>query len=265
MLTYDITSFFDTIPHAHLIQTMCTLHVPLPLVKWVYSFLQNRKAMVRLDRKQDPLSYINTGVPQGSCTSPILAAYFTAPLSEAIHTGAMTKLNQLASIANNIQTKQAAIAPHTLYVNDRSISASAYSREEATQIVKSAFESAHKWLWEQGLKMDQVKCKLIHFTKSNRGRHEGPGLLITIPTNIEGELRTLTPLKLIKYLSVWLDSCLTLTEHVRRATSKAMTAAHSLRLLGNSKRGIHQMLWCQLYYGVILLITTYSLPLYWCS
>ncbi len=148
MLTYDITSFFDTIPHAHLIQTMCTLHVPLPLVKWVYSFLQNRKAMVRLDRKQDPLSYINTGVPQGSCTSPILVAYFTAPLGEAIHTGAMTKLNQLTSITNNIQTKWAAIAPHTLYVDDRSISTSAYSREEATQLMKSAFESAHNWLWE---------------------------------------------------------------------------------------------------------------------
>src|SRR5260370_21727007 len=146
MLMYDITGFFDTIPHAHLIQTMCTLHIPLPLVKWVYSFLQNRKAMVRLDRKQDPLSYINTGVPQGSCTSPILVAYFTAPLSKAIHTGAMTKLNQLASIANNIQTKQAAIAPHTLYVNDRSISAAEYSREESTQIIKSACESPHNRL-----------------------------------------------------------------------------------------------------------------------
>ena len=89
--------------------------------------------------------------------------------------------------------------------------------------------------------------------------------MITIPMNIEGELRTLTPLKLIKYLSVWLDSCLTLTEHVRRATSKAMTAAHSLRLLGNSERGIHQMLWCQLYYSAILPIATYGLPLYWCS
>src|SRR5258708_28633084 len=113
--------------------------------------------------------------------------------------------------------------------------------------------------------MDQVKCELIHFTKSNRGRHKGPGPSITIPTNIEGESRTLTPSKLIKYLSVWLDSCLTLTEHVRRATSKVMTAAHSLRLLRNFKRGIHRMLWRQLYFSTILPIATYGLPLYWCS
>ncbi len=44
-----------------------------------------------------------------------------------------------------------------------------------------------------------------------------------------------------------------------------MTAAHSLRLLGNSERGIHQTLWRQLYYGAILPITLYSLPLYWKS
>ncbi len=46
---------------------------------------------------------------------------------------------------------------------------------------------------------------------------------------------------------------------------KAMTVAHSLRLLGNSKRGIHQTLWRQLYYSAILPITLYGLPLYWRS
>ncbi len=51
----------------------------------------------------------------------------------------------------------------------------AHTREEATQIVRAAFETAHSRLKERGLKMDQVKCELIHFTKSNRGRHRnGP-------------------------------------------------------------------------------------------
>ncbi len=102
MLTYDITGFFDTIPHSYLIETMCTLHIPLPLVQWTYSFLQNRKATIRLDEKQDPLSPINTGVPQGSCASLILAAYFTAPLNEAIHAGTITRLMNLTHTLNDI-------------------------------------------------------------------------------------------------------------------------------------------------------------------
>ncbi len=83
-LTYDITRLLDTIPHLYLIQTLCMLHIPLTLVQWTYSFLQDRKASISLDGKKDPLAPINTGVPQGLCTLPILAAYFTAHLSEAI-------------------------------------------------------------------------------------------------------------------------------------------------------------------------------------
>ena len=32
MLTFDITGFFDTIPHAHLIDTLRNCHIPLPIV-----------------------------------------------------------------------------------------------------------------------------------------------------------------------------------------------------------------------------------------
>jgi len=51
MLTYDIMGFFDTIPHAYLIHTMCTLHVPLPPVRWTYSFLHDRESSISLDGK----------------------------------------------------------------------------------------------------------------------------------------------------------------------------------------------------------------------
>ncbi len=63
--------------------------------------------------------------------------------------------------------------------------------------------------------------KVLTYTlhKSNRGCHEGPGPLITIPMNVEGEMRTLTPSKIIKYLGMWIDSRLTLTEHVRTSAN----------------------------------------------
>src|SRR5258708_35195984 len=91
------------------------------------------------------------------------------------------------------------------------------------------------------------------------------GPSITIPMNMEGVSCSIAPSKTIKYLGMWIDSHLTLNEHVRKATSKAMSVAHSLRLIGNSKRGIHQTLWRQLYYGTILPIALYRLPLYWRS
>ncbi len=187
------------------------------------------------------------------------------PLNEAI-IGTQSKLTVHKNISDDLCTNHSALFPHTLYVDDGSISTAAHTREEATQIVKATFKTAHAWLCKRGLKTDQVKCELIHFTKSNRGRHTGPGPSITIPTNMEGETRSLTLAKTIKYLGMWIDSQLTLTKHIRRATTKAMTAAHSLKLLSsNSERGIHQTLWRQLYYGAILPITLYGLPLFWRS
>ena len=187
MLTYDIMGFFDTIPHLYLIHTLHELHVPLAMVQWTYSFLQNRKASISLDGKKDSLSPINMGVPQGLCALLILAAYFMAPLSKAITSGTQMRLTDHPTTLTNLCLNHSALSPHTLYVDDRSISASAHTREESTQIIRSAFVSAHDWLKKRGLKTDQVKCELIHFTRSNRGRHTGPGPSISIPMNTEGE------------------------------------------------------------------------------
>ena len=128
------------------------------------------------------------------------------PLNEAIIVGAQSKLTIHENISDNLHTNCSALFPHTLYVDDGLISAAAHTREEATQIIKAAFKTAHTWLHKRGLKTDQVKCELIHFTKSNRGRHTGPGPCITIPTNMEGETRSLTLAKTIKCLGMQINS-----------------------------------------------------------
>ncbi len=49
MLTFDITGFFDTIPHSHLLDTLQRFHIPIPIVKWMKSFLLGHKAAICLD------------------------------------------------------------------------------------------------------------------------------------------------------------------------------------------------------------------------
>ena len=41
MLTFDITGYFDFIPHSYLINTLCDFHIPIPIVRWVISFIQD--------------------------------------------------------------------------------------------------------------------------------------------------------------------------------------------------------------------------------
>src|SRR5258705_459792 len=112
------------------------------------------------------------------------------------------------------------------------------------------------------LTMDQVKNELIHFTKSMRGRHAGISPAATIPTNNPNEMKTTQPAKVIWYLGIWLDAQLNFGKHVRKITLKAIRAAHTLRLLGNSIKGIHQTHARQLYYGAILPVAKYELSVF---
>ena len=169
MLTFDITGFFDTIPHAHLLNTLRKFHIPIPIVKWVKLFLIGRKAAICLDGKRDELKEVRTGVLQGSCASPILAAYFTAPLGNAIKQGFESSIERDPELSNALNPLKNNLVPLTLYVDDGSIAASARDHTTTTRMVEIAFGEAHRWLTTRGLKLDQVKNKLIHFTRSKRG------------------------------------------------------------------------------------------------
>jgi hypothetical protein len=110
--------------------------------------------------------------------------------------------------------------------------------------VKIAFQSTHNWLRERGLKTDPVKNELMHFTQTRTGKNAGTGPSITIPSHTNNTTKMVNPASLMRYLGIWFDLQLKFTEHVKRATSKAASAAQALRMLGNSERGLHQTHFC---------------------
>ena len=99
--------------------------------------------------------------------SPILAAYFTAPMGNEVKMNMIVELAHRPKLSTIVESGKAHINPLTLYVDDSSIVASAPDQETGSKLVEIAFSMAHKWLATCGLKVDQVKSELIHFTKSN--------------------------------------------------------------------------------------------------
>src|SRR5258708_32559065 len=190
MPKFNITRFFDKNLHSYLLDTLRKFHIPIPVVKWVKSFLQGHKAAICLDGKHNELKEVRMGVPQGSCASPILAAYFTAPLGDSIKQGFESTIQQDPELSSALNPLRNSLAPLTLYVDDGSIAASAQDQTTTSKMVEIAFREAHQWLTARGLKLDQVKNELIHFTRSRRGRHAGDGPSVTIPTNTPGEPQT---------------------------------------------------------------------------
>lgn len=79
-LAFDIKGAFDTVTERRLSKRLWEQKIPLPLIRWVRSFLTERKAAIRLDGTTGVQEAIQIGVPQGSPTAPILFMLFTAPL-----------------------------------------------------------------------------------------------------------------------------------------------------------------------------------------
>ena len=152
------------------------------------------------------------------------------------------------------------LSPITLYVDDRAILASGPTLEMTAQLATLAFEEMHNWLSQRGLKTDQVKNELMHFTKSKNCNNNPP---IHIPSNIPGEQKEVTPSRCMRYLRLWFNPQLKFHEHIKIAASKASIATKALRMLGNSTRGLNHLYLRQMYLGAILLIATYGSMAFW--
>src|SRR5258708_30844826 len=55
ILTFDITGFFDMIPHSHLLYTLSSHHKPLPIKKSIHSYLKKPKHTHSLHRNMNKL------------------------------------------------------------------------------------------------------------------------------------------------------------------------------------------------------------------
>ena len=78
MLAIDIKGFFDHVNHDRLIYIIWRMGFPLPLVKWVKSFLTGRSASLRMDGEYSENRPIDIGIPQGSPCSPVLSVIYSS-------------------------------------------------------------------------------------------------------------------------------------------------------------------------------------------
>ena len=85
LITLDISAAFDTIDISILLDRLCCYFgvTGMPL-KWIGSYLEQRKQYVRLNGVDSAIVSLQAGVPQGSVLGPVLFSAFLAPLANVI-------------------------------------------------------------------------------------------------------------------------------------------------------------------------------------
>ena len=204
----DFTGAFDTVWRARLLNKLLVKGLPPGLVKWVKSFLEDRRSFVQLEGGSSKKVRLYDGVPQGSILSPILFAIFIDDLTDAIKaTGA-----RIALYADDV----------AIWTQSTNISIA----EESLQVAVDALE---QWCSSNHLTVSINKTMVSLFTLHN--------LEASAQLNINFQNGNLPFESRPKYLGVTLDRALTFGAHVDTITKNLCSRIKAIQCLASRSWG----------------------------
>ena len=118
--------------------------VPPIYIKWLFRFLQNRKARVRYDGTLGKSKQIYQGLPKGSVLAPLLFLFY---------------INNLADLLPDFNV-------NAMFADDVSILASATTPKEASRQAQRAVHIVVNWSREWKVKLNAEKIEAPFFTSA---------------------------------------------------------------------------------------------------
>jgi ribonuclease HI len=257
-LTFDIKGFFDFVNHDRLISELRRKRIPLQVVKFVKSFLSDRKAAVCIDGIVSDLKDVENGTPQGSPLSPILSAFYAAELLELLE----CKAQELCPPPPGFDPNDKTTKPNLfMYVDDGELYISSPSLLINTQILHSLWcDVIVPWGKRVGLAFDFDKRELMHYTRRKSDNNISPSMTFH---DDDGVTRVVAPQTTVKWLGVYFDRKLLFNHHVKILAGRAGKAVGSLVMLANTVKGLSPHLMRLMYKACVVPVMTYASPVWW--
>ena len=186
---FDLQKAFDSVPHRSLIEKLKFIELDPFLVRWVYSYLIDRKQYVVLNGERSATCNVISSVPQGSVLGPLL---FLIYINDSV---CSTVLD-----GNCI----------SLYADDMSYRIIDNSQD--FDCVQQGIDNIGRWVAENDLHLNSAKCKFMVVTRRRTKGNPIPELLLY------GQ-----PLERVseyKYLGVILSANLSWTPHIEKVVTK---------------------------------------------
>ncbi len=167
-LAFDIKSAFDRVKEARLIERLLQQDIPLPMIRSIALFLNDRAASMRLDGETDDQEPVKIEVPQGLPVAPIFFMLFTAPLFKIL-----TKEEK----KTGIKIRE--------YVDDGLLTARVSKEVTSTAKIQETFAKIEAWAIQNSMVFDQAKFETIHFSRKNHFLNPETVLLTATTASVE--------------------------------------------------------------------------------
>ena len=223
LLAFDLSKAFDRLSHGCLLHTLLNSDLPLNFIRWIKSFLEDRRQRVLFQSAHsDDEARVTSGVPQGSILAPYLFA---------AHIGAL--------MPHSTQS-------HMLkYADDIMILFRFKSSDELSSRSQSEQKNIEHWCEANGLSLNKDKTRLLIFPKNR---------LISLPDNFN-----MNVCDALKVLATVFQSDLLWDKHVNLLTSSASRRLHILRHLKRTPC-VSKTDLIPIYYSLILSVLEYTRP-----
>lgn len=226
----DIQKAFDTVWHDGLFYKLIQLGIPKYLIKFIKSYLAERKFQVIINDSLSNPYEITAGVPQGSILGPILFNIY-------LHDLPRSKDIELA-----------------LFADDTAIIATGKKPASIINKLQRALRQMYKYYTKWKIKINANKCQAVYYTHLRNKPHSCLHYnYIPIEWNPSAQ-----------YLGLTIDSKLTWKEHVYNTTKKSKRIMHEIYSLINTNSRLSTKNKLLLYNTVIRPVLTYGSTA-WCS
>lgn len=181
----DLKRAFETIDRGILLQKLKSYGIKSTALKWLESYLSDRKQVVKINNHFSTKRQINIGVPQGSVIGPLLFILYLNDINCSVN----------CEFIN-------------LYADDTLLAVSGDCVETSVQKMNDELINLEKYLRRNKLKINVQKTKAMIISNHSRTKNVDKDNITLIIENKKIEI-----VKQFKYLGVVLDENLTYKEH----------------------------------------------------
>ena len=137
---FDQKNAFDKIQHSLLLKKMTAIGIHKQTVAWCSSYLANRSFKLKLDYHLSQSFAAPTGVPQGSCLSPILFNIFICDIRNFVPAG----------------------VSYLVYADHLKVYCPIIS-QNSFMLLQSAIDGVAKWCKSNGMLLSPTKCVVLKY------------------------------------------------------------------------------------------------------
>ncbi|CAF0763003.1 unnamed protein product [Brachionus calyciflorus] len=133
---------FDSVPHKRLLYKLKKYGFDNKLIKWIESFLTNRRQRVVLGKSESSWANVLSGVPQGPVLGPELFVLF---------------VNDPSDNLKNF---------YSLFADDTKLEAIS-DQDSKQKSLSDDLNKINRWINDWLIKLNEEKCKVLHFGREN--------------------------------------------------------------------------------------------------